>query len=264
VQAHNDFLQALAETGYPGFLLLLFALGWFYADRIRCLKALPGSEGIVGIGEMGALTAILAGGLSGFPFHIAVSSVVFVVLAGSLASRGEKGLFERVSLDRRKNLFLGIEGAGIGLLGLTLAASVLLQYQADLFTKQGMEMVARQDFPAAESLLVRALSCDGARGDARVQLGYALAMQHRWEPASRVIEASLSTFDDVSTHYYLGFIYRSLGKFLDSRREYLRAISYYPEGHPTRAMILGQLQALDRYVAQGYEKKTTLEGGSVR
>lgn len=241
VQAHNDFIQTAAELGYPGLVLLLGGLAAFFWERSRRLFSLPARESILGAGELGGLLAILVGGVTGFPFHIAASAVVFAALAGVVASRGQAPWSETVP----ENSFLWLQCAGTVVLALTLMGMVFFQYQSDVLVKQSLASIQRQELDAAEQSLRRAIAYDAARGDARVHLGFILAMQGRPSEAKPYLEESCATYDDVSTHFYLGFVYRALGQLQEARREYRNALSYYPVGHPNRAVIDQHLQSLE-------------------
>lgn len=241
VQAHNDFIQTAAELGYPGLILLLGAFATFFWQRSRRLYALPARDAILGAGELGGLLAILVGGITGFPFHIAASAVVFAALAGVVASRGQDPWPETIP----EKGFLWLQCAGTAVLALTLMGMVYFQYQSDLLVKQALASIQRQELDSAEQSLKRAIAYDAARGDARVHLGFILAMEGRPSEARPYLEESCATYDDVSTHFYLGFVYRALGLLQEARREYENAQSYYPVGHPNRAVIDQHLQTLE-------------------
>lgn len=243
VQAHNDYLQNLSETGYPGFLLMLTALGWFYISQIRKLNRLDNHDAILGIGELTGLVATAVCAISGFPFHIAASSVVMAVLAGTLAARGEPVLKNEFF---GSNLTVSLECVGFGVLALAMMAVVSLQYQADILTKRGMEYNQRQDFYNAELNLRKAIAYDGARGDAKMQYALTCFMTGRGPDAIKLLEESRATYDDVALHYYLGYAYRAMGRPQDARQEYLHALSYYPNTHPTCKLIRNQIDILDR------------------
>jgi hypothetical protein len=68
-----------------------------------------------------------------------------------------------------------VQSAAIAVLALTLVGTTYCQYQADLLVKQAVAAIQRQDFWTAEEQLKRAIAFDGARGDARVHLGFILS-----------------------------------------------------------------------------------------
>lgn len=243
VQAHNDFIQNMSETGYPGLLIMVTALGWFFISQIRKLGRLSNKDAILGIGEIVGLVGMAVSAFSGFPFHIAASSVVIAVLAGSLAARGEPVLENKFY---GSNLTIALECVGFGVLAVAMMTVVSLQYQADILTKRGTEYNQRQDFFNAESNLRKAVAYDGARGDAKMQLALTCFMTGRASDAVKLLEEARLTYDDVALHYYLGYAYRALGRPQEARQEYVHALSYYPKTHPTCKLIQGQIESLDK------------------
>src|SRR6202022_35531 len=81
----NDFIQLAGETGYVGLLLGLLILLGFCGGSIWWLMQQPAqshADRMIVISGSAGLLAISGSGFFGFPFHIASSSVMAVVVAG--------------------------------------------------------------------------------------------------------------------------------------------------------------------------------------
>ncbi|MDD8026464.1 MAG: O-antigen ligase family protein [Acidobacteriota bacterium] len=87
LHAHNDYLEALAELGIVGFLLLLGLILWPLLDAFRtwAKRRHPGIKGL-GMGGFVAVSAMLIHSLTDFNLHIPANAVLFsVVLALTVA-----------------------------------------------------------------------------------------------------------------------------------------------------------------------------------
>jgi len=79
--AHNDLLQAWAEGGTVGLVLLALILIPLLVEIVR---ATSGSKGTLAIGIAAALTAFLLHGLVDFNTHIPANAATAAILAGTL------------------------------------------------------------------------------------------------------------------------------------------------------------------------------------
>ncbi|MCX6561866.1 MAG: O-antigen ligase family protein [Candidatus Aminicenantes bacterium] len=83
LHAHNDYLEALAELGVVGFVLLLGLVLWPVLDAFRTwsTRRHPGIKGL-GMGGFVALAAMLVHSLTDFNLHIPANAVLFAVVLG--------------------------------------------------------------------------------------------------------------------------------------------------------------------------------------
>jgi O-antigen ligase len=81
-QAHNDYLQALVETGFLGFACVVWFIVNLYRSGIRNFRAHSKVTSVRALGPLVGCTGILVHSLSDFNFHIPANAALFFVLSG--------------------------------------------------------------------------------------------------------------------------------------------------------------------------------------
>ena len=92
VHAHNDYLEFLAEMGWPGFLMLMGFFAWvLWRGGGLIFKALKGRRGrdpglvyraLLATGTMGGVSSLLIHGLADFNLRIPANALTFFILCG--------------------------------------------------------------------------------------------------------------------------------------------------------------------------------------
>lgn len=79
--AHCDYLEAAAELGLPGGILLFGSVFWVVARAVRRYRKIEdGFDASVCVGCIGGITAILVHSLADFNLYIPANALVFVVI----------------------------------------------------------------------------------------------------------------------------------------------------------------------------------------
>jgi O-antigen ligase len=81
-QAHNDYLQALVETGILGFACVVWFIVNLYRSGLRNFRAHSRVAAVRALGPLVGCTGILVHSLSDFNLHIPANAALFFVLCG--------------------------------------------------------------------------------------------------------------------------------------------------------------------------------------
>ena len=84
-EAHNEYLQALADLGVPGGLLALGLAARLLRAAVRIAALSP-----LDVGLLGAITAGLAHAAADFTLQIPANAAVFAALAGLVMRRARR------------------------------------------------------------------------------------------------------------------------------------------------------------------------------
>jgi O-antigen ligase/Tfp pilus assembly protein PilF len=179
--AHNDFLQLAAETGWPAALLwallMVLVLRSLYESFTQSRPVRGAAQsGLLGLGVLGAVTALLIHGLANFPFLIlptegAAWALVALVLrsqARPTLEAGGAGLIDEPSAPVPQPHPAGVDNGRVAWLGLGLGLAICVASVAyngrrlalDRLWWIGQGELQLNHFDAASGWLMRALAFD--------------------------------------------------------------------------------------------------------
>lgn len=264
VQAHNDLIQLAAETGYVGFLLGLGTLLAYAWGVLRFLwrRTLSGRDALLVLAGLCGLTAMVISAIFGFPFHIAASSVAFAAVAGLTAApwfaaqRAAEPAAEaaedpaNTESNASRLMRSVVLPVAIGCFSLSLVVAFYRPYQADILVKRGMEFYQARQAPLAKDALEEALALDAERGDARMILGIIYRAYQQYPKAAQLLNQALSSYDDVTVHFYLGLVYEAMQEDPLAKQHYERAMSYFPPSTEIYQAAEQRLQEVNQRLAK--------------
>jgi O-antigen ligase len=101
--AHNDYLQALAETGLVGAVFIASALALFLRLAFRDLPHAASDGGWIRLGAALGCCGLLVHSFFDFNLHIPANAAWFAVLAGLATISPQRGRRKHVSRRRSAN-----------------------------------------------------------------------------------------------------------------------------------------------------------------
>ena len=228
-QAHNEYVQIVAELGIIGIIALLSFLVviplsiWIRLrtdrDEADRLDILLFASGIV---------AFLVHSLVSFPAHLPASSLAVLVVGGLLFSRpyGDSAMVQaRLSGWGMRSMV-----AAIALIGLVVSVVAGRDLEANMLMGKGTEQLQLGDYNAAEATLKRSLRLDFAPRQTYYYLASAQAKLGKYDEALANYERCFTRFVDESVYLTYADLAVSLGR-TDEAREKLEILL---ASHPSR------------------------------
>ena len=230
-QAHNDYVQALAELGIVGaltvfgFLAVLVASFWLRILRTKHeearLELLLLSCGII---------PIFVHALVSFPAHLPASSLVFVTIIGLTFSRVYGEATVRTFSFARRPLKLIVFAVSITCIVVSVIA--VLDLSADILMNRGIRQSQLGNSYSAEALLSASLRYDFAPRQTYYYLASVQLRLDRFDEAWENLELCMTRL--LSESVYL--VYANLGANRGELEKAQAAIDILLSSHPSPAV----------------------------
>jgi O-antigen ligase/tetratricopeptide (TPR) repeat protein len=260
VQAHSEYVQALAETGILGALCvlgLLAALVWTFWTRLR---RAPDEGAQLDMLLLGAgAVSFLVHALVSFPAHLPSSALVLALVLGLSVSRvyGPSAAWH-VSL---KGWTLRGVAVGVTLLGLAASVFAARDLAADIALEDAKRALQRQEADRAVASLNRSISLDFAPRHAYFYLASIQLSQNDLAAAEANLEKCLTRLVSEEVYSSLARLALTQRDWEDAKRwtefllsthpaegpllnqtRYINAVALWQEGEPVEA--IDRLEAL--------------------
>lgn len=265
--AHNDWLQALADYGWVGLVLLLMMLvvhlgngwrylQWFAAEKFQRTASLSGRNLAWVVGSLAALAAMLTHAFFEFHFHVPAVALTAAVMLGVLANPG----FDRASLPPRRLPGVRLlSKCMLAVCGVILLCGAWRVGRSDYFLEQA-EILPPDGDPAVKiDLLTKALQNDPANATSRHERGLA-ELQQAGGKTMRVgkplLLAAVADLERaVQLNPYDGYprlaladAYDVLGRHDDAERMIMHAVSTMPMHITPRLALARHFYRLRRWM----------------
>lgn len=260
--AHNDYLQALTDTGIIGFASFLFLLLTFLWVGYHDFQQLQDRESLwLYLGCYGGILAILISALFGFPLHVPASGMEFWVILGLAVSLcrinqptdstnrfWHSSMYENPVAKFFKAplvlILITVLFAGYGYWTITRSFDNFLSSFYIRIGRVYAEDPQHSDIPLAVQFMERAIAITPDNGLAHYYLGGYYARSNRLDDAITQYTLATTTYDDVRMEYNLAQIYFT-------KRDYTRSEEYYRKTlllNDTFYQCYRQLGFIDVYV----------------
>jgi len=197
-QAHNEFLQFGAETGFVGFFLMLALVFYYFSMGFKVLKEraklLPSQninihkKQVLLIGFLSTALCLTINSLANFPFHIVPSALIgtCVLGFGMVVCFGESGIrslfFGDTVVERRRanvfskstvfrSLIVRVSQLVIISFAAYFVTTLLAPFLADMHLNAGLAMKKNNHLSVGIFRLREAVSLDPNNGNLRYELG---------------------------------------------------------------------------------------------
>jgi len=194
-QAHNEYVQILAEMGVLGLLALaslLVILPLSMWIRIRRAEDEASRFDLLLLGC--GIVTFLVHALVSFPIHLPASVLVVVLLTGLIGSRVYGDAATRTA--RLRGWWLRGTVVGVAVAGLAVSIVAARDLAADFKMSDGIEQLQLGDYYGAETLLTESLALDFAPRQTYYHLAVAQIRLGKYEEALANLEKCRTRFVD--------------------------------------------------------------------
>ncbi|MFC2081848.1 Wzy polymerase domain-containing protein [Candidatus Bipolaricaulota bacterium] len=244
-QAHNDYVQMLAEVGIlgalsvVGLIVVLVASVWLRmwrnpdeGDRLDLLLLACG------------IVAFLIHALVSFPLHLPASSLVLIVVVGLMLSRAY-GTTAEVTVRLRGWWMKGVV-VGLALVGVVVSVFAARDLHANVLMNKGILQVQLGNNRGAMSLLEESIGYDFAPRQTYYYLAVTQTQSGEYEEAQANLEMCFTRFVDEAVYLTYANLTANLGKYSLARAALDTLLASHPQ-HDTEfqaryvsAMVVSQ------------------------
>ena len=197
-QAHNEYVQILAELGILGVLALASFLAVLVISLWKRMRSNDETNRLDLLFFSCGILAFLAHGLVSFPAHLPASSLVLAVGGGLIFSRayGDSGVwsFKLVGWKLKGTL------AAVTAVGLVVSVVAARDVSANLLMSKGIEQAQLGNVHGAGSLLERSLELDFAPRQTYYHLAMVQIERGDYDDAEANLERCFTRFVDETVY----------------------------------------------------------------
>lgn len=237
-EAHNEYLQILAELGIPGIAVFLSIIIVFYSLALKYFKKKRNNQDkIIIFGLLMGITSFLVHSMFTFPFHVPIlGSTFFILLSLTVVYISGFGLNEadtkniirfkiNTNYSIKKIIIIIVLIIGFFLIG-TL---VFKPYSAEIHYFKGMKYYEKENYNDALKDFKYAAQLDSYNGRILHALGstyYHLDIQNK---AQEILQRTKYYFNDRNIFRNLGLSYTQSGNYQNAEEEFRHAIYLDPK-----------------------------------
>ena len=237
-EAHNEYLQILAELGISGFTVFLSLIFVFYSLTLKYLKNKHNNQDrIVVFGLLMGITSFLIHSLFTFPFHVPVLGSTFFILLGlTVVYIDGFGLNEvdtkniiRIKINTNNSIKKIIIILMLIIGFFSIGTLVYKSYFAELHYFKGIKYYEKGNYDNALKDFKYAVWLDNYNGRILHALGstyYHLDIQ---DEAQKTLQRTKYYFNDRNIYRNLGLSYTQSGNYQKAEKEFRHAIYLDPK-----------------------------------
>ncbi|MCX8103221.1 MAG: O-antigen ligase family protein [Candidatus Bipolaricaulota bacterium] len=247
IQAHNDYVQLLAELGLIGLLAVGFFAGTLITSAQGFVRSSESPERRLWVVALSAgIVAFLTDALFSFPLHLPASELNLVLLISALFTRPLFGSAPTITLGAKTKIAMGATALA---LALVVSLFTYRDWQADLALDEGETEMNNLRYETARSALERSVALGIAPGKALYYLGIVYAEREELRRAREYFERSLKTYPIENAYIHLAELDLRLGETQRARERLQTLLRLDPE--PTMRLEAAFMQRVLILLAEG-------------
>lgn len=228
IQAHNDYVQLVAELGIVGLIAIGFFLAVLISGAWKFLKASVEPERRLWVLALSAgSVALMAEAFFSFPLHLPASEMNLLLFIALLHTRPLLTPEPSITLSTKK-LRLVLSASSV-VIALVIIALAVRDWIADLYLDSAEIEFQRRNYALAQSALEQSVALDLAPGKALYYLGLIYAERGQTERAIEMLERSLKSYPAENTYFQLATLDVELKQFDRARRRLEKLLSLVPD-----------------------------------
>lgn len=210
IQAHNDYVQLIAELGLIGLLAVGFFVGVLIRSAHNFVRSSESPERRVwAVALCAGIVAFLTDALVSFPLHLPASELNLVLLMSLLYTRPLLGSSPTVTLGSKTKTAVGATALA---LALVVSLFVYRDWQADIALDEGEAAINSLRYEMARVALERSVALALAPGKALYYLGVIYSERGELARARDYFERSLKTYPTENAYIQLADVDLRLGE----------------------------------------------------
>ena len=236
-EAHNEYLQLVAELGIIGLGILLWMMIIYFYRGLMFLSKTEDKDndkkGIL-IGLMGAILAILIDGIFSFPLHLPATLVLFWLFLGismNIITEKKSEQIENSIKEKSRHLvniyrYRSALRIVIILLFIFVSMTLVRPFIAKVYLYYGNIEIRMRNEDEALHFYQKALKYDPYYGHAANSVGRILKNRKLYDMAQEYLERAEKTFDAHTLPLELAMVYYYQDMFIEAEEKFKKAISY--------------------------------------
>lgn len=231
-QAHNEYLQAFAESGIPGGLLFVGIWAWVGWRYVKAIKDGRNNEHmrVRQLLYLALLLLILLHSLLDTPLHVLPVSLIAYLLIG-LAPVEHR---ECSITAGWKQVVIILPLTGLCQYGILRP---MTQYQGYRLWQEGVERAEKHEWPAAISSYRSALAYLPEKGELLFHLGSALVMNKKYSKGLYYLDEAEEHFSDRNLYLSKSHARLELGHVKRAEEQALKARAMFPDHLAPRLLL---------------------------
>ena len=220
-QAHNEYVQFLAELGAVGVISILAGLVILLLNVFRRVSGVgPGSSQLLGLSLIAGLTGFLVHSTVSFPSHLPASSFAFVTFLGLINSDVFDGTNYEINPSGYLRYFVF---ALIGVFVITVSVFAYRDWRANVLRGQGETQMDYGNFRLAKEKFLQSIKLDFQPRQTYYHLGLVERQLGNNKGALDYFEKSQGQFEPYGLFLQLGTLYMDRDQ-LDKAKENLEKL----------------------------------------